>query len=545
MLRRLPGLCLGALLVATAAVGFGRAKPPDLPDNPPITVAQQYYAPADPQVPIPYGSTRPEDGGLYKEQLETWAYVWGQNLHPMVSQALTTPVLYTVHPISSFFPAQQPAPVVCPCGGQSCQPGQPCQLRTVIENLQALEQAAALLAQAKQLVAEGRATEALECLDQVRALVPGSPCARHADEVAAEVGRHAAFADAFRMAFEEAVRDYWGPRGVFPATGLCWMSQLEQLAAATNQCAKGSEECCEAAGCPKQCDKCESACPQCEKMHAQHVKIKVVKSKAAESKALVDGLMKACYEAIEEQQFGKATDLARAAHALDAKRVDGDPLVYKFGLLAEKPKCNGGQEECSEPKAPCCPNCPCKPSNNYPAQGAGQNKQSSGRQIIIIGNERTGQNIILRQAGQCPHEVRECPLTGNVQQAKGGSLTIDVGVNSDAGLTGSVVLNERNCNVVKCANCAKCSASSCCPLCRLSCCGVKLTDACELAGYVLKEMYCSPAVPNDAGNNCLTLGLSSAGQVNAFCRTRHEGVVYHLLYRDGIFLMWMTPEAKK
>jgi hypothetical protein len=539
MLRRLPGLCLGALLVATVAVGLGRAKPPDLPDNPPIIVAEG-YAPADPQVPIPYGSTRPENGGLY-----TFG-PFNPNPHPQVSQALTTPILYTVHPISSFFPAQQPVPVVCPCGGQSCQPGQPCQLRTVIENLQALEQAAALLAQAKQLVAEGRATEALECLDQVRALVPGSPCARHADEVACEVGRHAAFADAFRTAFEEAVRDYWGPRGVFPATGLCWMSQLEQLVAAANKSAKGSEECCEEAGCPKQCEKCESACPRCEKMHAQHVKIKKQMSKAAESKALVDGLMKACYEAIEEQQFGKATDLARAAHALDAKRVDGDPLVYKFGLLAEKPKCNGGQEECSEPKAPCCPNCPCKPSNNYPAQGGVQSNLSSGRQIFIIGSDRTVQNVFTTQgAVKYPTEVLECPVKVKVQQASTGSLMFGQGVNSDSGLTGSVVLNERNCNVVKCANCTKCSASSCCPLCRLSCCGVKLADACELASCVLKEMYCSPAVPNDAGNNCLTLGLSSAGQVNAFCRTRHEGVVYHLLYRDGIFLMWMTPEAKK
>src|SRR5262249_54302850 len=105
-------------------------------------------------------------------------------------------------------------------------------------------------------------------------------------------------------------------------------------------------------------------------------------------------------------------------------------------------------------------------------------------QIIIVGNERTRQNVILRQVPLFPGQVLSYPdvkraeqnLTRlgifetspdgsvkptitvmdnptnpespfkdvliNVQEASTGSLMFGVGVNSDSGLTGSIVLNE-------------------------------------------------------------------------------------------------------
>jgi hypothetical protein len=62
-------------------------------------------------------------------------------------------------------------------------------------------------------------------------------------------------------------------------------------------------------------------CPRAEAMHLAAVR------------AEVDGLMKACHLALAEGRFEKAADLAREAHALDAERVEADPVVYKLHLL--------------------------------------------------------------------------------------------------------------------------------------------------------------------------------------------------------------------
>lgn len=655
MLRRLPGLCLEALLVAAVAAGACGAKPPDLPDNPPIIVATPQDASAQP-TPIVPGTI-----------LALPCPAAGLSLPPVMQQGLNTALLFNAHPFVVFFPAEPPASCTCP--RPACQPAQPsaCPARTVMENLEALEKAAELFEQAKKCAGEGRYTEALECVEKMRALVPGSSYEQRADEVAKEVAQQVGF-DTFKQAFLEASRDCLAGSFLHPGSGLCWMSQAqammeqmgrqeqerrragweylsraaehgaafafevldcafcqstgcrlpyfinfyssdpsermavllqaserqraideacERAAAATPACGQpccpvqrkmltpvnarwtsvplgavladldhahavtvvvepivpldqpvsldvhgqplgvvfdmlarpfglqpvvrgdcvyltqarcaGGEECCEGQGCPKGCCECP-ACPQCEKMHARAVKKqkKQAKSSKAGIDEQVDGLMKACYLAFQEGRYGKATDLAREAHALDPRRVEGDPLVYKFGLLAEKPKAKakGAQEDCSD-KAPCCPACPCKPSNNYP-------------------------------------------------QKKGASLTIGLGVNSDAGLTGSIALNERNFDAAPAENAFRGAGQErkCCPLCDLGCCGVKLADVCEVACALLKEMYLAPAIPSDSGNNCLTVGLSSSGQVNAFCRARREGVVYNALLKDGVFLMWMTPEAK-
>lgn len=110
-------------------------------------------------------------------------------------------------------------------------------------------------------------------------------------------------------------------------------------------------------------------------------------------------------------------------------------------------------------------------------------------QIIIVGNEVTRQNVILRQVGLYPGQILTYPdlrmaennlarlnifendrekgirptvsvldndpdclvkdIVINVQETQTGSLMFGVGVNSDAGLTGSIVLNERNFDILR------------------------------------------------------------------------------------------------
>jgi outer membrane protein assembly complex protein YaeT len=112
-------------------------------------------------------------------------------------------------------------------------------------------------------------------------------------------------------------------------------------------------------------------------------------------------------------------------------------------------------------------------------------------QVFIVGNERTRQNVILRQLGLYPGQVLTYPdlrlaernlarlgifqispdgsskptvtvlenpndpnnqyedILVSVTEDNTGSLMFGVGVNSDAGLTGSIVLNERNFDITK------------------------------------------------------------------------------------------------
>ncbi|MBV9125559.1 MAG: outer membrane protein assembly factor BamA [Planctomycetes bacterium] len=110
-------------------------------------------------------------------------------------------------------------------------------------------------------------------------------------------------------------------------------------------------------------------------------------------------------------------------------------------------------------------------------------------QVIIVGNEVTKQNVILRQVPLYPGQVLTYPdlrlaernlarlnifennpeqgirptvsviddnpenpvkdVLINVQETATGSLLFGVGVNSDAGLTGSIVLNERNFDILR------------------------------------------------------------------------------------------------
>jgi len=110
-------------------------------------------------------------------------------------------------------------------------------------------------------------------------------------------------------------------------------------------------------------------------------------------------------------------------------------------------------------------------------------------QVFVVGNERTKQNVILRQVPLFPGQVLTYPdlrlaeknlarlnifeaspdgavrptvtvldpdlesefkdLLVTVQEASTGSLLFGVGVNSDAGMNGSIVLNERNFDITR------------------------------------------------------------------------------------------------
>ncbi len=105
-------------------------------------------------------------------------------------------------------------------------------------------------------------------------------------------------------------------------------------------------------------------------------------------------------------------------------------------------------------------------------------------QIIIVGNERTRQNVILRQIPLYPGQILTYPdiklgernlqrlnifanqpepptievlpsdnpykdILVKVQEDNTGSLLFGIGVNSSAGLTGNIVLNERNFDILR------------------------------------------------------------------------------------------------
>jgi hypothetical protein len=101
---------------------------------------------------------------------------------------------------------------------------------------------------------------------------------------------------------------------------------------------------------------CPSACPKCERLHA---------ARAKGVHEQVEGLMQACRLAAEAGRHARAAELARQAYALDAERVEADPLVYKMHLLAlkrDKGKARHrgpehGAEEC-EPTCPHTGECP-------------------------------------------------------------------------------------------------------------------------------------------------------------------------------------------
>jgi outer membrane protein assembly complex protein YaeT len=185
----------------------------------------------------------------------------------------------------------------------------------------------------------------------------------------------------------------------------------------------------------------------------------------------VEGVKSVAAEQLEVLSKVKANDF------YDQRTIDGDVARIKnfIGMT--------GREAKAEVQQIYSPDNPGIVTVNYEVQDSPPARVG---QIYIIGNERTRDNVILRQIPLYPGQiltypdlliaernlkrlnifevspdgavrptlfVREDPRDPNnpvkdievrVQEASTGSLLFGVGVNSDSGLTGSIVLNERN-----------------------------------------------------------------------------------------------------
>jgi tetratricopeptide (TPR) repeat protein len=468
MPRRILGALLAALVVApTLSPLF--AKPPDLPSNPTITVGPlvqaqtsqpgNEYNPPDPDLPLQLGSTKPEAGWVFVSP-RFWYVTREMSLRrqvTLVTEELRSLFLWlNADPLMAIYtgdfaeapkqtqPACSEPQSSCPYVREQTAPIQLLpdsdEIRSVMDNLAALEKSTRAMEEARRLAAEGRYPEALKCLEEVRNLCPGSVCDKRVEE-----------------SYQEILTAAAGQKNEQPCCncpfcnwlhqlGMCWMSQLadwckqccgesrvdyeiqleppgldritrtdseevlrERIRQECGQrgesepvCAGGNVEellqkpvdlnfveaplsqvladlreqygvpivsnvdrldkvpvnfraeqvplrvalglllkpfhlRAEVKGCivdigpaeessPEGQSCGESVCPKAEAMHAKYAGV-------AEQ---VAGLMKACYLAIREKRFEKAADLARQAHALDPRRVEADPLIYKMHLLGEK-----------------------------------------------------------------------------------------------------------------------------------------------------------------------------------------------------------------
>jgi hypothetical protein len=305
--------------------------------------------------------------------------------------------------------------------------------------------------------------------------------------------------------------------------------------------------------CLKKCEKCLKKCEKCA-VQAKAEKVEKVEKRSRREKGerrrkcgkseashkgvkeQVNGLMKACYLAIEGGRYAKAADLARQAHALDGARVEGDPLIFKFHLLDDKDVPCCCPHGCLEPASPECPSC--QPSKNYLLPE--QPKQDEEENLSL----RPALPEVDPGMVAALDDIYSDVLV-QVQEAPTGSLQFGVGVNSDAGLTGSLVLNERNFDCfVKATPKADCdkggeeatSHSFALPLLSLDDCSVTLLDM----GRVVSQACLGPVMPKESDKGSLSLGLSLTGKIDAYLRAPHDGVVYNLMLKDGVVIVWMT-----
>ncbi len=506
MMRRLSGACLAALVVVLVANPLF-AKPPDLPQDAKIVVSPQNSdtqesLPVEPAIPES-GEWRPFREGLERTdgELDPWMAV----LREMLSSSL----FFEVHPFIAFWgdagqetPVQTAEPTEtaseCPYmrGQNQCQPVRvlnPNAIPSVMDNLRALEQAVHLMLQARQLADKGCFDEALDCLAKARGLCPGAPCDRQIEELHKEF---TAAADAQKEKTTDATEEE-EPEGCgcccgccccdwFCQFGMCWMSQFidwckEQSQGNEHEQAQAAEP-CEDAPCSKNP---YSACPKCEMLHAQYIK----RAGIAEQ---VNGLMKACYLAIGEGRFEKAADLARQAYALDPARVEGDPLIYKLHLFAEQSiqsapaKCSCPESQCPCPKSQC-PKC-------CPAQKPTPACEDPGLAPMPA---------LPDVSSELPFELDEI-LTGKDPLAE--EACEEQGWKSYF----SLIMDPKTH-------------------------GVSLTQA----AHFLHECFQPPPVTERS----MTFGLGLDG-VGVWGMVPLAGVNYTLFFRDGVFLVWMTPEVK-
>jgi hypothetical protein len=278
-----------ALLAVVAAASTGAAKPPDLPQQLKITV-----------------EAAPGQAELFLQ----------------------------FHPIQMLpdveFPCDEPAKVPNHCSPER-------QLRATVDasatqsvqaGLDRLIEAGEMLEKAKAHAKAGRVLKALKCVARACELAPGSTVARSCDEVIIEVTHKMAYGKAVKhcRGVEEAAEAccvhacpeccvVCAYMGRFSQMGMCWFAYLGENCEAM---AKAKAKC-----------HCEDACSKMGK------------------EVMVDGLLKAAHLAMGAGYTCKARELVKQAHALDPKRVEADPLVYKMHLL---PKKAAGTEEVSEPQ---------------------------------------------------------------------------------------------------------------------------------------------------------------------------------------------------
>jgi hypothetical protein len=231
----------------------------------------------------------------------------------------------------NFHPLQMIPDVEFPCDEPSATPN-PCtpdrQLHgtvdasathSVLENLDRLIEAGEMLEKAKAHAKAGRVIKALKCVARVCELAPGSTVAQGCDEVIIEVTHALAYSKVKkdRPGSEEAGEGCCGCAFLMKMNqmGMCWFAFFGEKCEAMAK-AKMAKKC-----------PCNAACSKMGK------------------EVMVDGLMKAAHLAMGAGYTDKARELVKQAHALDPKRVEADPLVYKMHLLPKK----AGGEEHTEP----------------------------------------------------------------------------------------------------------------------------------------------------------------------------------------------------
>jgi hypothetical protein len=303
--------CVLALSVVFGLASISSAKPPDLPQNERIIVEAQEpgYAPADPQLPVPLGSTRPEGGkgfisyqyagafvvfdGTVKlpETSDLQSYLKLPNAIPPLDPAmlqyrpfLAGLALLGMNPIQMVNlspaggeeacedddpeamrclpveeeteePARAPEKLscmpkedtkaqgsVCPyvrkqMAEQTSRFLPPCAVRSVLDNLKTLEKAAQVLKEAKHLAHDGKTDEAIECLEGVKQMCPGSSYEKRAAELI----------DQIHQAEEQQASQGGGccccPLGCMNHFGMCWVGQvLDWMFSDTVKAPAGAEQ---------------------------------------------------------------------------------------------------------------------------------------------------------------------------------------------------------------------------------------------------------------------------------------------------------------
>lgn len=211
--------CLAAMaLFAFASTGL--CKPPDLPHYQRVTVLPQTPE-VDPHLLAAFGFM-----SNYPIQiLDT-----GDPLQAVDASADKEAGEVPVPEPIRRAPREEPECEGCPYRPRQTQatPGlfDPAATRSVMENLKLLEQAADAVEKARELAREGQVREAAECLEQVRKLVPGSPCEKTIEELMNEIAAEEQQGQTKKQTGEEPQA---GCCHGIPAFGGCWMGHIFQL----------------------------------------------------------------------------------------------------------------------------------------------------------------------------------------------------------------------------------------------------------------------------------------------------------------------------